>query len=67
MPDIRLCITCDAWIDLLDPSVKVISQPRGGRTVVSVDGIVHVLATKKKSDKYRPTEVKEKEVESNPI
>jgi hypothetical protein len=47
--DIRLCVLCDALIDIEATGVKIIQQPggHGRRTVVSVDGKTHVLATKR--------------------
>ena len=53
MSDVRVCVLCNALIDIDAPDVKIIQQPGGGRrTVVSVDGKIHILTTKRFTKPY---------------
>ena len=53
MSDVRVCVLCNALIDLSDLNVKMVHQPGGGRrTLVSVDTQIHILATKRFTKPY---------------
>lgn len=54
MPDLRLCITCNTLVNLNDPHVMVLQQIKGGRRTTvrdSVSGLVHVVTSKKETEK----------------
>jgi hypothetical protein len=66
MSDERLCVICDQFFDLDSPDVQVVARSGGGhsKTTVSVNGAIHILTTKRMSEKKRRP-VQETEGESN--
>lgn len=66
MSDERLCCIRGRYIDINAPDIRVLAHSGGGHgrktTVLDSNGTAHILTTRAMSDKYRPTEVEEKEV-----